>query len=69
MPLESPHNAVHLASGGVFQRGVYEANPVPYVNSNGDMGENNIAGLDQYSGFITALLTMLFGLGSKSKSL
>ncbi len=42
--LESPHNSIHLAIGGfeVPQRGDFS--PIP--GANGDMGENDTAGLD-----------------------
>jgi tyrosinase len=43
--LESPHNGMHLAIGGFYQKAVYNANPGNY-DANGDMGENNTAGLD-----------------------
>lgn len=42
-PLESPHNAIHLAVGGYDVPG-YRASPIQ--GANGDMGENNTAGLD-----------------------
>jgi len=42
--LESPHNAVHLAVGGFYQQGVYNASPIP--GANGDMGDNETAGFD-----------------------
>jgi tyrosinase len=41
--LESPHNAVHLAIGG-FDVPQYRASPIE--GANGDMGENETAGLD-----------------------
>ncbi|PZX55701.1 tyrosinase family protein [Algoriphagus chordae] len=42
-PLESPHNDIHLAVGGCEVPG-YNRSPIP--NANGDMGENDTAGLD-----------------------
>jgi tyrosinase len=42
--LEAPHNSIHLAIGGFYVPGVYEASPIP--GANGDMGENDTAGLD-----------------------
>ncbi|OAA36610.1 putative domain, di-copper centre [Metarhizium rileyi] len=42
--LESPHNAIHLAVGGFYQRSVLNANAI--VGANGDMGDNETAGLD-----------------------
>ena len=41
--LESPHNAIHLAIGGFDVPG-YDASPID--GANGDMGENDTAGLD-----------------------
>ncbi|KAH7367775.1 putative tyrosinase [Plectosphaerella cucumerina] len=42
--LEEPHNAIHLALGGFYQKGVYNADPIR--GANGDMGENETAGFD-----------------------
>ncbi|KAF8969193.1 putative tyrosinase [Flammula alnicola] len=42
--LESPHNAIHLAVGGFYQEGVYNAAPIR--GANGDMGDNETAGFD-----------------------
>lgn len=42
--LESPHNALHLAVGGFYQRGVYNADPI--LGANGDMGDNETAAFD-----------------------
>jgi len=42
--LESPHNAIHLAVGGFYQAGVYNADPIR--GANGDMGANEMAGFD-----------------------
>ncbi|RPB20141.1 Di-copper centre-containing protein [Terfezia boudieri ATCC MYA-4762] len=44
MSLESPHNAIHLAVGGFYQAGVYNADPI--LGANGDMGANEMAGFD-----------------------
>jgi tyrosinase len=41
--LESPHNFMHLAVGG-FDIPAYDASPI--AGANGDMGENDTAGLD-----------------------
>jgi tyrosinase len=41
--LESPHNSIHLAVGGFDVPG-YDASPI--TGANGDMGENDTAGLD-----------------------
>lgn len=43
VPLESPHNFIHLAVGG-FDIPTYNASPI--VGANGDMGENDTAALD-----------------------
>lgn len=42
--LEEPHNAIHLALGGFYQKGAYNAAPIR--GANGDMGENETAGFD-----------------------
>ncbi|KAF5655215.1 tyrosinase [Fusarium heterosporum] len=42
--LEEPHNAIHLAVGGFYQEGEYNASPIP--GANGDMGENETAAFD-----------------------
>ena len=42
--LESPHNAIHLAVGGFYQKGEYNASPIR--GANGDMGDNETAGFD-----------------------
>jgi tyrosinase len=43
VPLESPHNSIHLAVGG-FDAPGFDASPI--AGANGDMGENDTAGLD-----------------------
>lgn len=43
VPLESPHNSIHLAVGGCDVPN-YDRSPIP--GANGDMGENDTAGLD-----------------------
>jgi hypothetical protein len=42
--LESPHNAIHLALGGFYEAGAYNANPIR--GANGDMGDNDTASFD-----------------------
>ena len=42
--VESPHNAIHLSLGGFYQRGQYNADPIP--GANGDIGDNETAGFD-----------------------
>ncbi len=44
MPLEQPHNNIHLAVGGFDVPGQGDLSPID--GANGDMGENNTAGLD-----------------------
>jgi tyrosinase len=44
VPLEQPHNDVHLAVGGFDVPGQADFSPI--TGANGDMGENNTAGLD-----------------------
>lgn len=44
VPLESPHNDMHLAIGGFDMGGNFSAGWV--ANANGDMGENNTAAFD-----------------------
>lgn len=44
VPLESPHNSIHLAIGGFDVPGQLDASPIE--GANGDMGENDTAGLD-----------------------
>lgn len=44
VPLESPHNSVHLAVGGFDLANIFNASPID--GANGDMGENDTAGLD-----------------------
>jgi tyrosinase len=43
-PLEAPHNYMHLAVGGFDYPGQGDASAIP--GANGDMGENDTAGLD-----------------------
>jgi tyrosinase len=44
VPLEKPHNAIHLAVGGYEVPGQGDFSPID--GANGDMGENDTAGLD-----------------------
>ena len=59
VPLESPHNAMHLAIGGV-QIPTQDASSIP--NSNGDMGENETAAFDPIFYFHHAFIDMTFWL-------
>jgi tyrosinase len=45
VPLESPHNSIHLAIGG-FDVPTADFDASPLEGANGDMGENDTAGLD-----------------------
>lgn len=42
--LESPHNSIHLAVGGMYVKGQYNADNI--LGANGDMGENDTAAMD-----------------------
>lgn len=57
VPLESPHNAIHLAVGGI-QIPVQDASSVP--DANGDMGENDTAAFDPIFYFHHAFIDMVF---------
>lgn len=46
VPLEQPHNDIHLSVGGFDIPGPYGGESGQVAGSNGDMGENNTAGLD-----------------------
>jgi tyrosinase len=60
VPLESPHNSIHLAVGGydVPNQGDYSA----IAGANGDMGENDTAGLDPIFFFHHAHVDRMFWL-------
>lgn len=62
VPLESPHNSIHLAVGG-FDAPGYRASKVP--GANGDMGENNTAGLDPIFFFHHCNVDRMFWLWQK----
>ncbi|WAC02253.1 tyrosinase family protein [Lacinutrix neustonica] len=63
VPLESPHNSIHLSVGGfdVPTQGNYS--PIP--GANGDMGENNTAGLDPIFFFHHCNVDRVFWLWQK----
>ncbi|MES2382786.1 MAG: tyrosinase family protein [Bacteroidota bacterium] len=61
-PLESPHNSIHLAVGG-FDAPGYRASRV--AGANGDMGENNTAGLDPIFFFHHCNVDRMFWLWQK----
>ena len=58
--LESPHNAIHLAVGGFYQEGEYNANPI--FGANGDMGDNETAGFDPIFFFHHCYIDYIFSL-------
>lgn len=60
MPLESPHNSIHLAIGGFDIPGVGDRSPIE--GANGDMGENDTAGLDPIFHFHHCFIDRLFWL-------
>jgi len=62
VPLESPHNRVHLAVGGCEVPG-YDASPIQ--GANGDMGENDTAGLDPIFFFHHCNVDRVFWLWQK----
>lgn len=61
-PLESPHNDIHLAVGGCEVPG-YNRSPIP--GANGDMGENDTAGLDPIFFFHHCNVDRIFWLWQK----
>lgn len=63
VPLESPHNSIHLAVGGFDVPGVFNASPIP--GANGDMGENDTAGLDPIFFFHHCFVDRVFWLWQK----
>ncbi len=62
VPLESPHNSIHLAVGGYDAPG-YDRSPIP--GANGDMGENDTAGLDPIFFFHHCFVDRVFWLWQK----
>ncbi|KAE8423556.1 hypothetical protein BDV36DRAFT_290238 [Aspergillus pseudocaelatus] len=58
--LESPHNAMHLAVGGFYQPGVYNANEI--AGANGDMGDNETASFDPIFFFHHCFVDYVFWL-------
>lgn len=70
VPLESPHNSIHLAVGGFDipttldpQTGAGDFSPIP--GANGDMGENDTAGLDPIFYFHHCFIDRMFWLWQK----
>lgn len=62
VPLESPHNKLHLAVGG-YDVPAYEASVIP--GANGDMGENDTAALDPIFYFHHCFIDRVFWLWQK----
>ena len=59
VPLESPHNSMHLAIGG-YDVPAYDVSPIP--GANGDMGENDTAGFDPIFFFHHCFIDRVFWL-------
>ncbi len=62
VPLESPHNSIHLAVGGCDVPN-YDRSPIE--GANGDMGENDTAGLDPIFFFHHCFIDRVFWLWQK----
>jgi len=62
VPLESPHNSIHLAVGGCDVPN-YDRSPI--AGANGDMGENDTAGLDPIFFFHHCFVDRVFWLWQK----
>lgn len=66
VPLESPHNSIHLAVGGYdVPSGPNAGNFSPIEGANGDMGENDTAGLDPIFYFHHCFIDRVFWLWQK----
>ncbi|MEO7325082.1 MAG: tyrosinase family protein [Dokdonella sp.] len=66
VPLESPHNSIHLAVGGYDVPGGPNAGDfAPIPGANGDMGENDTAGLDPIFFFHHCFIDRMFWLWQK----
>lgn len=63
VPLESPHNHIHLAVGGFDVPNQGDFSPIP--GANGDMGENNTAGFDPIFFFHHCNIDRMFWLWQK----
>lgn len=63
VPLESPHNSIHLAVGGFDAPGQGDDSPIE--GANGDMGENDTAGLDPIFFFHHCFVDRVFWLWQK----
>ncbi|AOL08436.1 tyrosinase [Burkholderia contaminans FFH2055] len=66
VPLESPHNDIHLAVGGFdVPHGPNKGDFAPIPGANGDMGENDTAGLDPIFYFHHCFIDRVFWLWQK----
>ena len=64
VPLESPHNSIHLSVGGFdVPAQKYDRSPIP--GANGDMGENNTASFDPIFFFHHCNIDRVFWLWQK----
>jgi tyrosinase len=63
VPLESPHNSIHLSVGGFDVPGQGDFSPI--TGANGDMGENDTAGLDPIFYFHHCFVDRVFWLWQK----
>jgi len=63
VPLESPHNSIHLAVGGFDLPNQFDRSPIE--GANGDMGENDTAGLDPIFYFHHCFVDRVFWLWQK----
>jgi tyrosinase len=63
VPIESPHNSIHLAVGGFDLPKIFDASPID--GANGDMGENDTAGLDPIFFFHHCFIDRVFWLWQK----
>ena len=61
--LEDPHNAIHLAVGGMYQKDKYNADEI--LGANGDMGDNETAGFDPIFFFHHCFIDYVFWLWQK----
>lgn len=62
VPLESPHNSIHLAVGGFEIMGEDGKSYNVYTGANGDMGENDTASFDPCFYFHHAWIDLVFSL-------
>jgi tyrosinase len=60
VPIESPHNSIHLAVGGFDLPKIFDASPIDGANA--DMGENDTAGLDPIFFFHHCFVDRVFWL-------